>query len=73
MLYVSNPADKSGPIKSLKGFKRVNIPAGKTVNVELELDGNAFSTFDAETQRVIPLAGTYIVHLADGQHEVKVL
>lgn len=73
MLYVSNPADKSGPVKSLKGFKRVNIPAGKTVKVDIELDGDAFSTFDPETQRVIPLAGTYLVHLADGKHEVKVL
>lgn len=72
MVYVSCPADVSGPIKNLKGFKRVHIPAGKTEKVEITLDGDAFSVFDNETQRVIPRPGKYIVHLPSSQHEVIV-
>ena len=36
-VYLKKQEDAEGPVKTLRAFKRVQIPAGKTVNVELEL------------------------------------
>lgn len=72
MVYVSNPADPSGPIKSLKGFKRVHIPAGETSEVNITLDAEAFGTFDSVTERVNERPGSYVLHLPCSKHEVTV-
>lgn len=72
MVYVSCPADHSGPVKNMRGFKRVHIPAGKTEKVEITLDPESFSTFDNATQRVNVRPGRYIVHLPESQQEITV-
>ena len=72
MVYVSNPADPSGPIKSLKGFRRVTIAPGATEQVELELDGDAFAFFDSATERVIAKPGRYLIHIADSTYPLEV-
>ncbi len=36
------------PFKELKGYKRVSVPAGKTVDFSFELDKEAFYFYDAE-------------------------
>ena len=36
-IYLRRPNDSEGPLKALRGFKRVNIAKGKTANVEIEL------------------------------------
>ena len=72
MVYVSNPSDPSGPIKSLKGYRRVTLSPGATENVELELDGDAFAFFDPETQRLATRPGNYLIHIADTTYPVEV-
>lgn len=72
MVYVSCPADVSGPIRNLKGFKRVHIPAGKTEKVEITLGGDAFAVFDSESQRVVTRPGKYVVHMPEGEQEIIV-
>ncbi|MFR5758277.1 MAG: fibronectin type III-like domain-contianing protein [Bacteroides cellulosilyticus] len=47
--------DAEGPIRSLRAFKRVSIPAGKTVNVEFDLKDKELQsggTIDPDTVRV---------------------
>lgn len=58
-LYVKRPSDPKGPIKTLRGFKRVNIPAGQTVTVQLPLNDETFNWWDAHTNTVHPLSGEY--------------
>ncbi|MCQ2268214.1 MAG: glycoside hydrolase family 3 C-terminal domain-containing protein [Bacteroidaceae bacterium] len=58
-LYVNRPADKEGPIKALRGFKRVEIAAGETVNVELPLNDETFTWWDTFTNTMIPQSGDY--------------
>lgn len=58
-LYVNRPADKEGPVKALRGFKRVEIPAGETVNVELPLTDETFIWWDAFSNTMIPQSGEY--------------
>lgn len=58
-LYVSRPDDALSPIRTLRGFKRVSIPAGKTVKVTIPLDEETFTWWDEAAQDMVPLAGTY--------------
>jgi beta-glucosidase len=51
-------------IASLKGFKRVKVPAGKTAAAEIELPASAFETVNAEGESAL-LPGTYTVTAAD--------
>jgi len=64
-LYISR--DKRGadePFASLKGFKRVFIPAGKAKTVEFDLFSAVFETISAEGESVL-LPGSYSVIAAD--------
>ncbi len=48
-LYLKKQGDEEGPIKALRAFKHVKIPAGETVNVELELTPKQLEWWDTET------------------------
>ena len=58
-LYLKRPADKEGPRYTLRAFKRVSIPAGKTESVTIPLTQENFEWFDSATNTVHPLAGAY--------------
>jgi beta-glucosidase len=58
-LYVRALDDINGPIKSLRGFKRVNILPGKTVNVIIETPSETFERFDEKTNTVHFVPGVY--------------
>ncbi len=58
-VYLRNPADADGPLKSLRAFKRVSVKAGQTVNVTLELTPQSFEFWDAETNTMRVKSGSY--------------
>lgn len=58
-VYLKRPGDKEGPRYTLRGFKRVHIPAGKTEQVVIPLTRESFEWFDSETNTMCPLEGTY--------------
>ena len=58
-LYVRKPDDTAGPIKTLRGFQRVNVPAGKTVEVTIPLDKETFLWWDEKAQDMVPVRGNY--------------
>ena len=58
-LYISRPADKEGPVKTLRGFKRVALKAGETVNVSIPLTDETFLWWDESAQNMVPLRGEY--------------
>ncbi|MBQ8593808.1 MAG: glycoside hydrolase family 3 C-terminal domain-containing protein [Bacteroidaceae bacterium] len=60
-LYLNRPDDKEGPKKTLRGFKRVTIPAGETRTVTFTLDDETFNWWDAASNAVRPLAGEYLL------------
>lgn len=60
-IYLRNPADKEGPQKTLRAFKRVKIAKGTTQIVEIELPYTAFEWFDAGTNAIRTLSGVYEV------------
>lgn len=58
-LYITREDIEDSPIRSLAGFKRVHIPAGKTERVTLNLDERDLSSVDIKGQRsVVPGSAT---------------
>jgi beta-glucosidase len=58
-VYIKNPEDKNGPLKSLKGYKRVAVKSGNTEKVTIVLDADAFKTFDDKTQTMETVSGKH--------------
>ena len=59
--YLRNPADKEGPIKTLRGFTRVELKAGETKTVTVDLPRSAFEWWDADTNTMRVKPGKYEV------------
>lgn len=45
-VYLKKMDDTEGPVKTLRAFKRVRIPAGKTVEVKFSLDDTQLEWMD---------------------------
>ena len=58
-LYVRRPSDTEGPLKSLRGFQRVSVPAGKTVKVSFPLDDDTFLAWSDEAQDMVAMPGAW--------------
>ncbi len=58
-IYIKNPNDPEGPIKTLKGFKRTHIKAGGTQQVSVELPPKAFWSFNDAKQVMEVRPGKY--------------
>ena len=58
-LYVRRPDDPEGPAKTLRGFQRVNVPAGRTVKVTFRLDDDTFLYWSPEAGDLVPLKGEW--------------
>ena len=60
-VYVHKVNDIGGPIKTLRGFKRVDVAAGKTINATINLPSSAFEFFDKTKYQVSVTPGVYEV------------
>ena len=58
-LYVRKPDDAEGPLKTLRAFRRVTVPAGQTVEVTIPLDKETFLWWDEKAQDMVPVRGNY--------------
>ena len=64
-IYIArDERSEDAPLSSLRAFRRVFIPAGKSVDVEFELEASAFETINAEGDSVL-LPGSCTVIAAD--------
>ena len=60
-VYIRNTADKEGPLKTLRAFKRVDVKAGQTVTETLSLSRESFEGWDSETNTMRVKPGKYEV------------
>ena len=60
-LYIRRPSDSEGPLKTLRGFARVKVPAGKCVKVSIPIDEETFTWWDPSINKMVPLKGRYEV------------
>jgi len=65
-LYLTQPKTPLTPLRTLAGFQRVHIEAGKTAHVTLDLDPRTLGQVNEKGDRVI-LPGTYTVAVGGAQ------
>ncbi|MBR6828593.1 MAG: glycoside hydrolase family 3 C-terminal domain-containing protein, partial [Prevotella sp.] len=58
-LYIRDLADKEGPLKSLRGFQRVDVKAGQTATATITLDKKSFEFWDSATNTMRTKPGQY--------------
>ncbi len=58
-VYVKKVNDINGPVKTLRGFKRTEIAAGKTVNAVIDLQPSAFEFYNDKTLQMDVTPGEY--------------
>jgi beta-glucosidase len=61
-VYVRKVNDIEGPLKTLRGFKRMGIPAGITQQVAIDLTPSAFEFFDWSQRKMTVTPGEYEVY-----------
>ncbi len=61
-VYVKKVNDTDGPIKTLRGFQKIEVGAGKTSKVTIELDPSAFEFFDLNQNKMAVTPGEYEVY-----------
>ena len=58
-VYIRKVGDTEGPLKSLRGFRRVELKAGESRTVSIELSPDAFDFFDTSTNTMRVVPGEY--------------
>ena len=58
-VYIKNPNDPDGPVKELKGMRRVSLKAGEKSDVAIALEPKAFYSFNDEKQILEVRPGKY--------------
>lgn len=74
-LYVRKEGDEGGPVKTLRGFKRVRVPAHRSRRVVIPLTPETFNWWSEEVQDLVPSKGKYVIMVgtssADGDLHSK--
>ena len=68
-VYVRKVNDIDGPLKTLREFKRVEIPKGKTQQVMIDLPYTAFEFFDREQVKMTVAPGEYEVYYGNSSED----
>lgn len=58
-VYMRRPADKSGPLKTLRGYARVNLKAGESQMVSIDFPKERFENWDEQTNTMRVVPGKY--------------
>ena len=74
-VYVRKVNDTDGPLKTLKAFKRVNLKAGESQNVTIDLPASSFEFYDAKSIGMNVTAGQYEVYYgtSSAANDLKVI
>ncbi|MCD8165680.1 MAG: glycoside hydrolase family 3 C-terminal domain-containing protein [Bacteroides sp.] len=69
-VYLRRTDDPQGPVKALRAFRRVSIPAGQEAVVEMELTPRQFEWWDESTNTMRTYAGAFEI-LVGGSSQDK--
>ncbi|THU31088.1 glycoside hydrolase family 3 protein [Niastella caeni] len=58
-VYVRKTGDSEGPLKTLRGFKRIAVPAGKTATALIDLPFEAFEFYNTDLGKMTVAPGEY--------------
>ena len=65
LVYLSKVGDVDRPIRTLRAFQRVEVPAGSTQTVNIPLPDSAFEWWDEKSNAMRILPGQYIIEVGD--------
>ncbi|MBR5034284.1 MAG: glycoside hydrolase family 3 C-terminal domain-containing protein [Bacteroidales bacterium] len=68
-LYVRKEGDPAGPAKTLRGFKRVTIPAHRSRRVVLPMDDDTFLWWSDSAQNMIPGSGRFAIMIGSSSSD----
>jgi beta-glucosidase len=68
-VYVKRVGDTDGPLKTLRGFMRVNLAAGESKQVTIELPASSFEFYDRAKQQMTIAPGEYEVYYGNSSRE----
>ncbi|WP_308757376.1 xylan 1,4-beta-xylosidase [uncultured Bacteroides sp.] len=68
-VYLKKQEDAEGPVKTLRAFKRIYIPAGKSVDVEFSLNDKELEWWDTQSNTMRVCAGKYDVMVGRSSQE----
>ena len=68
-VYIRNLQDPDGPLKTLRGFQRVNVKAGQTATATIKLNKQSFEFWDAETNTMRVKPGKYEILVGSSSDE----
>jgi beta-glucosidase len=58
-VYIRNRSDANGPLKTLRGFKRVSLKAGEKKKVTIDFPKKCFESWDESTGTMRVMPGSY--------------
>lgn len=68
-VYIKKTGDDDGPIKTLRAFERVEIPAGKSKQVVIALPYSAFEFFDRQKGKMQVAGGDYLIYYGNSSSD----
>ena len=74
-VYLRRPADKEGPLKTLRDYTRVSLKAGETKHITLPMVREQFEVWDEQTNTMRVLSGSYevMVGTSSADRDLKTL
>ena len=74
-VYLRRPGDVGGPLKTLRGYARVNLQPGEQQTVTIDLPRERFEWWDAQsnTMRVLPGKYEVLVGTSSADKDLKAL
>lgn len=60
-VYVKDPSDKEGPLKTLRGFGRVTLKPGESKTVDIDMPRERFELWDASSNTMRVRPGKYLL------------
>jgi len=70
-VYVGFPASAGEPPKQLKGFQKVNLPAGGSAQVRIPFNARTFSIWDVNSHAWSQVRGTFNVYLGNSSRDIQ--
>ncbi len=58
-VYINKVTDKDGPIKTLRGYSRVELKAGESKNIAIDLPRKSFEMWDTKSNTICVVPGKY--------------
>jgi beta-glucosidase len=68
-VYIRKVNDQNGPLKTLRGFSRIEIPKGKSQNVTIELPASSFEFYDVSSGTMKVTSGEYEVYYGNSSED----